>query len=93
MKIQDALRWFRPSRAELIDHVITRAAKLQAERAELLTIAECYGTLLDRCDPHTDWWRFASLKQKHCDACAEYEWIGEFALQALAEVEALTGEQ
>jgi hypothetical protein len=83
------MNWFRATPAEIIDQAIARAAKLQAEKHQLFVTIDYYSTLLDRCDPHTDWWRFADLKQKHHDACVEYEFIRLMAEKAAGDADAL----
>ena len=76
---------------QMLDMAIDRAAKLCAEAEGHRVEAGCYLALLIDVDAATDWWRYASLKQKHFDAHADFELLRAEADKALDVVEKLHG--
>lgn len=80
---------FGPTPTELIDLAILRAAQASAERDAAGRTAIYYVRLLADIDPHTDWWRFAELKERHAEATAEHMELSVLADAATQNVEAL----
>ncbi len=74
---------------EILDQTIARAALLAAEVEEFAVAIGYYETLLAKTDPHTEWWRWAELKQKHHNAINDYQVLTRRANHARAQVDAL----
>lgn len=84
-------RIFGATPEQIMDQAILRAAHLAAETEKSRISMSMYSLLLEDTDPHTDWWRFADLKQKHMDAFTEYTFLVEHSMKSIDVIDKLRG--
>lgn len=87
--ISNLMSLLRPSRQEVLDALIKRACNWYGD-VQAAERASCYYALLvHRCDPYSDWWTYAQLRQELADAQDEYERAYAQWERAKADVDAL----
>ena len=58
---------------EILDRAIDRVAHIKADAERHRIKMNYYTTLLSDVDPHTDWWTFASMKDRQLANQQEYD--------------------
>ena len=58
---------------EILDRAIDRVAHIKADAERHRIKVEYYTTLLFAVNPHTEWWTFATMKDKQLENQQEYD--------------------
>lgn len=83
------LSFFKPSRDDLINLAIARAARLAGEAREADRRCNAYATLMEKYDPMVDWWGYATVRQSWHDAREDRRELDRQHAQAEEQLQAL----